>query len=294
VSAAKLLAQGAAAQTESHDYLYWEFCLNGEASGILPQAYDKGWSQAVRWDTGAGASRKQWKAIRSNDVDGARPGSGNVWLYELTSDISESTNLASAPSSADALKQMAGFMAEAHTEDIYWKSSKNSSDPCCASCFTHGGCGFPCVKAGGAPTPSPPGPSPPIPLADLVGGWSGGSAGNFSLSLGADRTVTIAVVDSPGSCWGSGDGIVAADGHQILNVVCNSDPACKRDATGTVSAKVISKYLPGADEYPYAAGHEYSITWDVKHGDGDYDENGQWPTWKKTVEFDALVPPAIV
>jgi len=280
VSVGPLFVGGEAAQTETHEYLYWEFCCNSRVDGLLPQAYAPGWAQAVRFDDGA----FEWKAIRSNSD------SSKLLLYDLATDVSESHSVAADPSHAVVVAKALGFMEEAHVEDLYWKSSKNATDKCCASCFKHTGCGYPCVKAPGAPTPAPAPPPAPIPLADLAGPWTATCSGTpcqFSIALGSDRTVTVHNDNSTTSCWVSGDGIVAADGGTISNVACTANPKCVRHATGAVRAKALTQIVNGY--YPYGAGTEYTITWTVSDGG-----NSEWPEWTRTVMFDALVPPSIV
>ena len=58
-------------------------------------------------------------------------------LYDLSKDVSESNDVASAH--ADIVQQVVAMMEEAHVEDKYWKSSYNATDRCCASCFSHQG-----------------------------------------------------------------------------------------------------------------------------------------------------------
>jgi hypothetical protein len=63
-----------------------------------------------------------------------------------------------------------GGVAE-HVENPYWKSSKNATDRCCASCFSPGGCAYPCKRFGPDPSPVPPPPpvGPPVAAKDIVG-----------------------------------------------------------------------------------------------------------------------------
>ena len=80
---------------EQHEYLYWE------------QYGWKAW-QAVRFG--------RWKAIR-------RPmGYGDVWLYDLESDLSETRNIADLH--PDVVQQAAAFMDAAHVDAEHWKAPK--------------------------------------------------------------------------------------------------------------------------------------------------------------------------
>jgi arylsulfatase A-like enzyme len=285
VSVAPLLTHGAAAQAETHEYLYWEFCDHSKVDGLLPQAYAPGWNQAVRFDQGA----REWKAIRSNSDN------RSVLLYDLATDVSESISVASNPAHAAVVAAALGFMREAHIEDRFWKSSQNASDECCASCFKHTGCPYPCV---GVPAPTPP-PSPPIPLTDLSGPWSSTCSEGpcrFSLEVGADRTITIHNDNSTSSCWDSGDGIISVDGRTISNVACTAAPSCIRHASAVVRADQLTQTVN--NYYPFGTGIEYTIVWNVDDTggmEGPVDGRAhRWPDWKRTVMFDALVPPSLL
>lgn len=83
---------GHADQQAQHEYLYWEF-------------YEQGSRQAVR----AG----NWKAIREPMVY------GKTQLYDLSKDLSETTDLAAAR--PDILARMEQLMKEAHTPNSNWK-----------------------------------------------------------------------------------------------------------------------------------------------------------------------------
>ena len=277
VSAAQLFLGGAAAQTETHEYLYWEFCQNSRVDGLLPQVYAPGWTQAVRWDDGT----HEWKAIRSNSDSAA------LLLYDLATDISESHSVAADPAHAAVVARALDFMAEAHTEDPYWKSSANASDKCCGFCYKHQGCPYPCVLAPDSPTPAPAPPPAPIPLTDLAGPWiaaCGEGPCQFTLALGADDTITIHNDNSTSSCWGSGDGIISADGTVISGVACTSVPTCVRHATGKVTATTQTRWVDV--EYPYEAGVQYTIVWEVK----DDGNERHWPDWRRNVAHATLVP----
>lgn len=82
-------------QQKQHDYLYWEFHENGE-------------KQAVRM--------RNWKGIRFGTA-------GAMELYDLNTDLSETTNIAADHS--DIVEKMAGIMDSAHVESTVWPSSEN-------------------------------------------------------------------------------------------------------------------------------------------------------------------------
>lgn len=103
-------------------YLYWEFCHYGAVDGQLPQVYQDGWVQAVRWDDNATAYETEWKAILSNRNTSA------LLLYNLTDDVSESVPLLAGgvvpnPHVARARDIILSFMQAAHVEDPYWVSA---------------------------------------------------------------------------------------------------------------------------------------------------------------------------
>ena len=77
--------------TNTHAYLYWEF-------------YEQGSRQAIR--------EGNWKAIRQPMF------SGEVELYNLENDISESTNI--ADNHPDVVDRMIQLMDEAHVPDSLW------------------------------------------------------------------------------------------------------------------------------------------------------------------------------
>eukprot|EP01062_Namystynia_karyoxenos_P069260 TRINITY_DN64788_c0_g1_i1.p1 TRINITY_DN64788_c0_g1~~TRINITY_DN64788_c0_g1_i1.p1 ORF type:complete len:538 (+),score=156.10 TRINITY_DN64788_c0_g1_i1:100-1614(+) len=117
---------------QDHEYLYWEFCDNSRVNGLLPQQYEPGWGQAVRFD----AAGTEWKAIRSN--------SAATLLYNLTADIAESTDLAAEH--PDVVAKVAELMGAAHEESDFWPSVQGPGQKCCAACFKHQGCAAPCKK----------------------------------------------------------------------------------------------------------------------------------------------------
>eukprot|EP01059_Diplonema_ambulator_P029375 TRINITY_DN4877_c0_g1_i1.p1 TRINITY_DN4877_c0_g1~~TRINITY_DN4877_c0_g1_i1.p1 ORF type:complete len:494 (+),score=155.67 TRINITY_DN4877_c0_g1_i1:37-1518(+) len=131
VSIAPLLTGGK--QTQTHEYLYWEYCWEQQVDGLLPQQYPVGWAQAVRFDS----SPYEWKAIRSNRQE--------VYLYDLAQDISESSDLAAQH--ADVVATAKQYMDAAHVESAYWVSTNSSSQQCCAACYSHTGCASPCWHA---------------------------------------------------------------------------------------------------------------------------------------------------
>jgi arylsulfatase A-like enzyme len=82
---------GEAKEQKEHRYLYWEF-------------YEQGSRQAVRFGN--------WKAIREPML------TGNIQLFDLSTDTSEMKNLAS--SNPDIVSKAAAMMAEAHRPDSRW------------------------------------------------------------------------------------------------------------------------------------------------------------------------------
>jgi uncharacterized sulfatase len=83
-------------QQKQHEYLYWEF-------------YEQGSKQAVRWN--------EWKAVRMPML------TGKTELYNITSDLGETTNVAADhPEIVSELHQM---MDMAHVPDPNWSSPKN-------------------------------------------------------------------------------------------------------------------------------------------------------------------------
>lgn len=76
----------------SHEYLYWEF-------------YEQGSRQAVRFGN--------WKAIRQPML------TGEVELFDLSTDLGESNNLASSHS--ELVRKAIQFMDDAHVPDPAWK-----------------------------------------------------------------------------------------------------------------------------------------------------------------------------
>jgi arylsulfatase A-like enzyme len=120
---------------QNHTYLYWEYCDYNKVDGLLPQQYEGGWIQAVRFDDAA--ANREWKSIRVNRNN------ETVLLYDLTTDISESHNLASQ--FPEVVKTAFIHMDDAHVEIPTWSSVFNASeDKCCAQCFKFGGCGGAC------------------------------------------------------------------------------------------------------------------------------------------------------
>ena len=123
----------------NHTHLYWEFCDPNVVNGLLEQQYEPGWIQAVRYDDEV----HQWKGIRSNSD------SSSLLLFDLSNDISESIDRALYH--PDIVKKILELMENSHTEIATWKSSKNKTDKCCASCFNPKGCPSPCVTYPSAP-----------------------------------------------------------------------------------------------------------------------------------------------
>lgn len=77
---------------EEHEYLYWEF-------------YERGSAQAVRFG--------DWKAVRKPMFD------GDVELYDLATDLGETTDAADAH--PDLVAQAIEYMDEAHVDDPRWQ-----------------------------------------------------------------------------------------------------------------------------------------------------------------------------
>jgi arylsulfatase A-like enzyme len=85
---------GKTAEQPRHEYLYWAF-------------YERGGKQAVRMG--------KWKSVRNNV--GKNPNSIPE-LYDLTSDIGETKNVAA--DHPDIVKQMETYMQDAHTPSADW------------------------------------------------------------------------------------------------------------------------------------------------------------------------------
>jgi hypothetical protein len=295
-------------------FLYYEFCHNGMVNGLLKQSYASGWGQAVRFDDNTTQYETQWKAIA---VDSNYT---NVLLYNITDDQSESVPLAGTaihgsieatfaelgapareagdpaqypPVVANALTRAINLFRTQHVENPYWKSSKNASDPCCASCFTPGGCKYPCKKFPGSPTPppspvppTPPSPpSPPISMSMLVGDWNakeGAGSAVFTLSIDSTSGTDVVTIGNPGdttSCWKTGKGGWDKQTNTITNIVCTG---CDRNATGVVKKRTVTKVID--HDYIYA-GEVLDLVWTVSSGQSeDYGSKGRWPKWTKMVK----------
>lgn len=184
VSMAPLLL-GRSDEQKEHEYLYWEFCYYGNASGLLPQQYDKGWGQAIRLDD----ADTEWKAIRANR--------GPVLLYNLTNDIGESTDVSGK--FPEVVKRVVGLMEQSHVEDPHWKSSNNASDKCCASCFSHSGCNYPCMKKKTADRMIS---LYPLPIDALAGSWNiGRRDGAFMRLTQREDRLWLSVTSGKEHCW---------------------------------------------------------------------------------------------
>ena len=148
-----------------------------------------------------------------------------------------------------------------HLQD--WKSSMNSSDPCCASCFNHDGCPYPCMRTNHTP-PAPPAPTPPVRIDDLSGEWTGTCTEGpctFSLTVGKDRTsVQIANQNSTSSCWGAGAGSISSDGRQLRNIVCREEPSCPRNASGTITVHPTLRVVDHDYAYVVAGSSDGVVT----------------------------------
>ncbi len=86
---------GKTAEQRQHDYMYWEF-------------YEQGSKQAVR--------SQNWKAVRIPMI------TGNTELYDLATDIGETTNVATEH--ADVVHRLEQMMTEAHVPDPNWPVEK--------------------------------------------------------------------------------------------------------------------------------------------------------------------------
>jgi len=255
-----------------HQYLYWEFCCNNKASGLLPQLYDPGWVQALRFDH----QNHQWKVIRSNR--------GTALLFDLAVDESESHDV--AKNYSDVVVEAISLMEEAHVEDPYWKSAQNASDKCCNSCFNHNGCPYPCVKRP-APTPAP---TPPVDPSILPGIWNATSGAeshtlHFSLSIDQKvRSVTLTNIDSTTSCWQNATGKVSkySNGTVIEDIVAVG-PSCTRYATGHVKANpIVMRYVFDTEYILEKIQNEIlSIDWTLHNLD---EKTNSWPQWQKIVK----------
>lgn len=167
-------------------YLYWEFCHYGNVNGLLPQVYDDGWIQAVRWDDNETEYPTQWKAIASNmDYDG-------VLLYNITEDQSESRpiNVDSSAAAKRAWNLILEIMKTDRTENEFWKSSRNKTDKCCNSCFKHQGCPAPCKQI--ATTPDEQDTVASVAISELLGAWETvGHRGPLRVSADAAQGLTV-------------------------------------------------------------------------------------------------------
>lgn len=97
----------------------------------------------MRWDDNTTAYPTEWKAIATaRQYD-------RMLLYNLSADQSEShpVDVASVPRVHAFFSHV---MATDRTEDPFWKSSQNSTDKCCSSCFSPTGCSYPCKQLQGS------------------------------------------------------------------------------------------------------------------------------------------------
>ena len=251
--------------------VYYEFCwlkvantpakIKGQGTGpITPTAYADGWGQALRW--------MQWKGIRANR--------GIMILYDLQADVGEKHDVASR--NPDVVKTIASKMEEQHVEDKWWPSTHqkpngNGSEPvgqCCGNCFKEGGCGGGCT--GGKPSPPSPPPGPPVALKDLAGTWRAndeGGAVTFTLSLGANASISIVNLNDSTSCWTTctGGGYYPSS-NTIVSLECR--PCVKKSVVG----KVTSRKNPA----------QLQISWRVSGPDdgGEHPASEGWPFWTKT------------
>jgi len=256
VSIAPLLT-GQDGQRE-HDLLYWEFCNYGKTDGLLPTQYPGGWIQALRWDE-AGT---EWKAIR---VDR----SADVLLYNLSADVSESSDV--AVEHPDAVRDAVRLMEQEHGESRTWPSVRDSSERCCAACYDPKGCASPCASMGPSPSP-PPTPAVPFTAGDLIGTWDAqDSGGNVHFTIAIEGTnITFANVDDSTSCWATGKGTIYLETGVIV-ALATSDK-CERHAHGTLTRTTSSVYVD--EDYHYLA-TKHAIHWTTEEGHG-------WPMWTFT------------
>ena len=87
---------------KEHDYLYWEFHEQGGKIGIR---------------------MGNWKAVKLN-ID--RTPQGDIELYDLSNDISETNNIAS--SNTEVVAKMEEIMKQAHTPSIDFPFSYENTD----------------------------------------------------------------------------------------------------------------------------------------------------------------------
>merc|ERR1719265_1931808 len=102
---------------------------------------------------------------------------GDVLLYNLTADISESNNVASKH--PDVVSEAVQSMEKEHEESHTWPSVKDSSEKCCAACYNPQGCASPCASMGPTPPPPTPPPTPSAPFTpeELTGTWEANDGG---------------------------------------------------------------------------------------------------------------------
>lgn len=86
------ILRGTPAKQKEHEYLYWEF-------------YEGGSAQAVRWG--------KWKGIRQPMF------TGDIELYDLTTDLGEEHNVAAEQ--PDVVARITAIMAEAHEPSDLWQ-----------------------------------------------------------------------------------------------------------------------------------------------------------------------------
>lgn len=190
-------------------------------------------------------------------------------LYNLTADISESTDVAAKH--PDVVNSVTARMEQEHNESVTWPSVKDSSKKCCASCFNPKGCKAPCARMGPTPAPTPgPTPSPPFDAQELTGTWDANDqAGHvhFGVTI-TGNAISISNIDDSTSCWKNGSGTIDLN-TGIITAVAVGDK-CTRHATGSVK-RTRTKVTVDQD-YSYLA-TIHTISWRTSEGNG-------WPLWQ--------------
>ena len=107
--------------------LYYEFCWNNvlntaekiastkNMKGALPVVYGDGWTQAVRLDN--------WKGYRTNQYN------DSVWLFDLSTDIGETENVAAA--NPGVVAQIIAVMEKEHSPNPMWPSANKTHPSKC-------------------------------------------------------------------------------------------------------------------------------------------------------------------
>jgi len=275
ISVAPILV-GKVEEQPVHDYLYWELCYYETADGVLPQAYSKGWAQALRHDDSDGT---EWKAIR---VD-----RGPLLLWNLTADPSESVDVAA--SFAHVTKRIADMMEEAHVENLHWPSvggPTGTAERCCDACYNPEAIDCePQCKA--TRTQSSMTYAVDSRVAknerqnlfeadELSGVWTEEGGKLFDLSI--DGTL-LTLHPHASACWQSGTGIVDVV-EKVITASVHGD--CSVHLKGVLSTS--SEITRFDQDYKY---HNvtYHVDWQKRGG-------GRWPRWSKRIGLEPHVPVA--